>query len=250
MTESTLKKNVRRKTASSTDSGTTAETMNTAAEQKSHADSAANLSPQDRVIDALLRLLAHTEWNAITLPAIATESGMTLPDLRGFFPSKGAIMAAFARRIDVATLKEQPERGQPLPVTDTAQDKLARILKTRFRLLYPYQQALVRFRSSLLTDPSSAWAWNKVLLNSAQWILAGAGYEETGVKGHARAQGLVLLLLKVMPIWQKDDETLQQTNAAIDDELARVSRWQDGVNSMIGNIPFLRNFSSNSTAAQ
>ena len=58
--------------------------------------------PRNRVIDATLRLAARREFSDVTLTDIAHEADISLADLRDLFPSKGAIIGAFSRRIDRA----------------------------------------------------------------------------------------------------------------------------------------------------
>ena len=65
-------------------------------------------SPRDRVIDATLRLATRREFSDVTLTDIAQEAGISLADLRELFPSKGAIIGAFSRRVDREVLDALP----------------------------------------------------------------------------------------------------------------------------------------------
>ncbi len=63
--------------------------------------------PRDRIIDALMALAGEMRWGDITLPMIAERAGLSLADLRDQFPSKGAILGGFSKRIDRIVLDAQ-----------------------------------------------------------------------------------------------------------------------------------------------
>src|SRR5687768_13367663 len=75
----------------------------------------ASLSGRDAVIEATMRLAADRPWNDIELTDIATEAGIGLADLRDLFPSKGAILGAFSRKVDRQVLEGQSDdlAGEP-----------------------------------------------------------------------------------------------------------------------------------------
>src|SRR3954451_10980871 len=56
--------------------------------------------PKARIVDALMELAAERRWEDITLSDIALRAGMSLADFRDHVPSRGAGLAAGARRID------------------------------------------------------------------------------------------------------------------------------------------------------
>src|SRR5690242_2194000 len=61
-------------------------------------------SLEERAVDAALELAAERGWGAVSLTDIAERAGASIADLHAVLPSKGAILDAFARRIDRATL--------------------------------------------------------------------------------------------------------------------------------------------------
>src|SRR4051794_24987046 len=56
------------------------------------------------VVDALMALSAERNWEEIGLPDLAEKAGLSLSELRGLFPSKGAVLAAFSRQVDQRVL--------------------------------------------------------------------------------------------------------------------------------------------------
>ena len=74
-------------------------------------------SAKDRIIEALMELAAEREWNDFGLTDVALRAGVSLSEFRDAFPSKGAVLAGFARKIDHVVL------GQ---IGDIAVDEAAR----------------------------------------------------------------------------------------------------------------------------
>jgi AcrR family transcriptional regulator len=177
-------------------------------------------SAQDRAVDALLDLLADRDWNAVTLGDIAAKARMSLAELRAAFPSKGAILAGFAKRIDQSVLKPSPEiEGQP------ARERLFDVMMRRFEALKPYKAAIRSARRGLMADPSAAASWNKVEVNSAQWMLAAASIEESGPYAALKAQGLAVIFASLLGTFLDDeDPELTKTMRELDVQLRRAER--------------------------
>ncbi len=177
-------------------------------------------SAHERAIDALLELLAEREWSAVTLTDIAEKAGLTLSELRAAFPSQGAILAGFAKRIDQSVLKAEPEvADQP------ARERLFDVMMRRFDALKPYRAAIASVRRGLLVDPLAASSWNKVEVNSAQWMLAAAGIKESGPVAAVKAQGLAVIFASVLQTFLDDDDPdLTKTMRDLDIHLRRAER--------------------------
>jgi AcrR family transcriptional regulator len=177
-------------------------------------------SLQDKTIDALLALLDEHDWADIALPDIAARADVGLAELRGAYPSKGAILAGFAKRIDQQVLKPAPEiEGQP------ARERLFDVMMRRFEALKPHKPAIRSARRGLMADPLAASAWNKVEVNSAQWMLAAAGIKESGPYGAVKAQGLAVIFASVLGTFLGDDDPdLTKTMRDLDKQLRRAER--------------------------
>jgi AcrR family transcriptional regulator len=192
-----------------------------AAAAASKAAKAAAGDPRDAIVDALLALLAERRWSEIGLFDIAERAGVSLAELRGLFPSKGAIVAGFVRKIDLDVLSHDVKDMADEP----ARERLFDVLMRRFEALAPYRDALRSIRSGLRMDPMGAAAMNQVAVSSMQWMLAAAGVPEAGPLGTARAQGLVLVTARVFETFlNDDDEGLARTMKALDEELRTAER--------------------------
>ena len=177
--------------------------------------------PRDRIVDALLGLLARRRWGEIGLSDVAREADVSLAKLREMFPSKGAILAGFVRRVDLDVLGHDVKdmAGEP------ARERLFDVLMRRFEALKPHRDALRTVREGLRVDPMGAAAMNQVAVSSMQWMLAAAGVQEAGPIGTARAQGLVLVVARVFDTFLNDpDEGLARTMKALDEELRRAEK--------------------------
>ena len=101
---------------------------------------AAAPSKRDAVVDALMDLASDRPWNDIELNDLAEAAGVTLSELRDLFPSKGAVLGAFSRRIDKQVLEGTSDDLREEP----ARERIFDVLMRRFDALEPYKQALRR----------------------------------------------------------------------------------------------------------
>eukprot|EP01037_Dinobryon_pediforme_P033828 gene33828-39446_t len=114
----------------------------------------------------------------------------------------------------------------------------------RFDALVPYRQGLKGLRRSAMRDPLFALTLGRIAAGSQRWTLASAGLEPSGafaaVRGLARAQALVAVTARVMPVFLDDEEAgLPKTMAALDTALKRLDRMADVVTrieDMFGRI--------------
>jgi AcrR family transcriptional regulator len=180
--------------------------------------------PRERIVNALFALLSDKSWAEIGLHEIATRAGVSLSELRILFPSKGAILSGFVRKIDLEVLKVETTdlAGEPV------RERIFDVLMRRFEAMAPYRDALRKVRDGLVVDPMGAAAMNQVAVSSMQWMLAAAGVPESGPLGTARAQALVLVTGRVFRTFLNDpEEDLSRTMKALDEELRKAERWAE-----------------------
>ncbi len=180
--------------------------------------STASGDPRDRIIDALMALAAIRDWQDIELVDIATQAGVTLAQMRAAFPSKGAILGAFSRRIDLAVLEGT---GDDM-AGEGPRDRLFDVLMRRIDAMTPYKAALRRIKPAIMRDPAAAAAMNGVALNAQRYMLAAAGISTEDPLAALKLQGLVLAFTRTLDTWfQDDDPGLARTMARLDQELRR-----------------------------
>lgn len=178
-------------------------------------------NPKEAIIVALLELAGERNFEDISLSEVAARANVSLAAFREFFPSKGAVLAAFERKIDRDVLDSLPkDQGDELP-----KERLFDVLMHRLDVLTPYKLGLEGIFEWTARDPLAAAALNGVALNSMRFMLEAAGIDSEGPVGALKLQGLVLAWRRVLETWFSDDDPgLAPTMAALDRELTRGGR--------------------------
>jgi len=173
-------------------------------------------SPKDAIIEALMELAGERTWEDITITDIATRANQSLADFRDAFPSKGAVLAGFSRKIDRQVLEGTSEdlMGEP------AKERLFDVLMRRLDALAPYKLGIEGIAEWISRAPLSAAAINRLELNSMRFMLEAAGIDSEGPVGAVKLQGLVILWSRVLRTWFRDDDPgLAETMTQLDKEL-------------------------------
>ena len=178
-------------------------------------------SPRDSIIDALMALAGETRWGDITLPMIAERAGVTLADLRDQFPSKGAILGGFAKRIDRIVL----EGVSPEMLGEPARERVLDVMMRRLDALAPYKAALREIAQAARRDPLMLAALNQLAINSWRYMLASADIDTEDEFGLIRIQGAAIVFARTLETWFDDEgEDMARTMARLDKELGTGER--------------------------
>ena len=192
--------------------------------------------PRSAIIEALLALAAERPWNGFGLSDVAEKAGLSLADLRGHFPSRGAILSAFARQTDMAVLDgvDKDMAGEP------ARERLFDVLMQRLAVLKPHKGAVAGLINAFSGDPLALAAWNKVMVNSMQWMLVAANIGAEGPVGALRAQGLALAWSRIVKVWVLDEDPgIARTMTEIDRQLRSGERWMERADDLFAILrPF------------
>ena len=185
--------------------------------------------PRNAIVDALMELAGERNWDDITISDVAARANVSLAAFRDFFPSKGAILAGFSRRIDHIVL-EAPGGGDL--TGEPPKERLFEVLMRRLDALAPYKLGLEAIFDWARRDPLAAAAINRVVVNSMRFMLEAAGIESEGPVGAVKLQGLAIAWSRVLRVWFRDgDPGLASTMAELDRELTRggqfVARAED-----------------------
>jgi AcrR family transcriptional regulator len=197
-----------------------------AAGRSAHAASAHAPAPpandREKIVAALLTLLADRSFETIGLAEVAETAGMTLAQLRGEFPSTLAIVAAHVKAVDRAVLAEDLSDIAEEPV----RERLFDVLMRRLDVLAPHRAAVRSLLRSARRNPPLAVALNRMAVRSQQWMLTAAGIGASGPRGIIRAQGLAVLFGSVLSAWIDDEDPGQaRSMAALDRALGRGQRF-------------------------
>jgi AcrR family transcriptional regulator len=181
------------------------------------------------IVDAMLALAATRRFEDIAIRDIAAAAGVSLADFRDAFPSKGAVLAAFSRRIDRAVLN--------VPLGDLAaspaHDRLFDVLMRRFDAMAPYRVALREIYGWIRRDPAALVELNRLTVNSMRFMMEAAEIDADGPAGALKLQGLALSWARVFSVWLEDaPPDFSKTMAALDRELTRGERVIAGVDRL------------------
>lgn len=177
--------------------------------------------PRNAIIDALLELAGERIWEDVTISDVAARANVSLATFRDYYPSKGAVLAGFSRRIDHIVLKAA---GGGDLTGEPPKDRLFDVLMRRLDGLAPYKLGLEAIFDWARHDPLAAGALNRVVVNSMRFMLEAAGIESEGPVGAFKLQGLALAWARILRVWFHDDDPgLASTMAALDRELTRGS---------------------------
>lgn len=178
--------------------------------------------PRKQIIAATMNLASKTDWQEITLSDIAIASKLPLSEIRKIFRSKNSVLKAFNQQIDAEVIAN----ASSVTSDEAVRDRLFGLLMLRFDALSRYKKAVARIlRGIVATDPVAGIIGFCSALISMKQILEMADISTSGFCGQLKVRGLVVVYLKTLCVWLKDDTPeLAETMANLDKSLARVER--------------------------
>lgn len=182
---------------------------------------AAPTGDREKIIAALLALLAEKSLEQIGLAEIASRAGVSLVQLRTAFGSPLAIVGAYLKDVDRAVLGGDFSDMEEEP----ARERLFDVLMRRLEAMAPHRAAVRSLLRSARRHAPLALALNALAVRSQKWMLAAAGINAAGPLGGIRAQGMAVLFSSVLRTWVRDEDPgLASTMAELDRALARGQR--------------------------
>jgi AcrR family transcriptional regulator len=189
---------------------------------------------RERIIAALMALLAEKRFEEIGFGDLAARADVSLAVLRGEFASKLAILAAHMKELDRKVLAG----GEDDMADEPPRERLFDVLMRRIEAMAPYREATRALLRSATCNPGLAFALNGLAVRSQTWMLTAAGIDAAGTRGAIRAQGMAALFASVLRVWvDDDDEGLARTLAALDRALARGQRWAGMLDGLCRFVP-------------
>jgi len=192
-------------------------------------EAAKSADPRARIVDALLTLAGERTFEDVTIRDVCAAANVSLADFRDLFVSKGAVLAAFSRRIDHAVLAQTGDEM----AAEAPRERLFDVLMRRFDAMAPYRAGLREVAAWARRDPIAALRLNQLVVNSMRFMLEAAGIDSEGSAGAIKLQGLAIAWARVTSVWLDDTEPdLSKTLAALDKELTRGERFVAGVDRL------------------
>jgi len=194
-------------------------------------------SDRQRIVRALMQLLAEKPIERIDLSEVAKRASVSLARLREEFGNTLSILAAQMKDIDRAVL----EGGDADMAKEPPRDRLFDVLMRRLEALAPYKAAVRSLRRSARCNPGLALALNGLTVRSMRWMLTAASINTASGKGALRAQGLAMIYTRVLRVWVDDDDPgLARSMAELDRGLASGQSWSRLLDDLCAVIPTLR----------
>ncbi|GGB35044.1 hypothetical protein GCM10011316_03960 [Roseibium aquae] len=201
----------------------------------------ATAKTRQKILDCFFDLLTQHPYEDVRPAQLADAAGVRLSVLRDCFPSKVALVAAFAERVDMAVLDEQSGDMDDQP----ARDRLFDVLMTRIDHLAPHKEAIRTLYRSARKDPLLALEFNRIAVRSQHWMLEAARIEMRGAKTQIAAQGLAVAFARVVETWlDEPDAGMPRTMAQLDKELDRGEEWMRRVDQLAGIANGVARFAS------
>ena len=178
-------------------------------------DSSDNL---DKLIDAMLDMVATDGWSVVTLDMIAAHAGVSALQAYALCADRGQLLDAYARRVDVAACAGAEAGTDPA----ARYDELLDILMRRFETLQIHRDAVVRLVREVPGDPKTLLQRLPQSQRSFAFLAAAAGYPDKGLPGVLFAKALSAVWLATQRDWIRDDTPdLSATMASLDRNLGR-----------------------------
>ncbi len=172
----------------------------------------------DKLIDAMLDLVATDGWSAVTLDAVAQKADVASSDARGLCAERGELLDAYARRVDLAACADAQAGADPA----ARYDELLDILMRRFETLQRHRGAVMRLVREVPADPMTLLRRLPQSQRSFASLAAAAGYPDNYLSGVVFAKGLSAVWLATQRDWLRDDTPdLSVTMASLDRNLGR-----------------------------
>ncbi|MBC7104254.1 MAG: TetR/AcrR family transcriptional regulator [Parvibaculum sp.] len=177
---------------------------------------ARKLDPEEKIVNAALRLAASRGWTGLSLADIAKAAKVSLSELSKSFSSKAQILAAYGRRIDAKVLQDVSAEDMS---GEVARDRLFDVLMMRFDALSEDKAAFKRIAADMRGDPLAGVRLARPLFQSMGWMLEAAGIDSSGIAGAVRVRGLALVWGAAFRVWLDDGEDQSKTMAELDRRL-------------------------------
>ena len=172
-----------------------------------------------RIISASFKLVSEKQWDEISISDIANAAKIPLIEVYQIFPSKNSILKTFNKQIDSQVLSANPEFSP----SSTTRDQLFELIMLRFDLLSREKEAISRIIRGIITqDPIASFIGLENARISMKQTLEYVGISTSSIIGRLKVNGMMVIYLKTICTWLKDDSIgLEKTMADLDKYLTR-----------------------------
>jgi AcrR family transcriptional regulator len=175
----------------------------------------------ERILDAALAEAEADGWYDLRLAAVAARAGLPLAAVLDHYRDADAIADAWFARALAAMLA-----GDPPDPADAPSQRVETVLMRWFAAQQPHRRAAgAMLRAKLHLSHPHHWVPMVFSLSRlVHWVLEAARLDARGLARQAEEVGLTLVLLRALPVWQRDPTPgLERTRAM----LRRGLSWLD-----------------------
>lgn len=190
-------------------------------EPSKKSNSKSKVTPE-AIVQAAVALATEESWDRITLDQVAKKAGITLDALHEHVCHKEDIVRLYFQQVDQKML-QQTEAADGSD--ESVRDQLFDVMMTHFEVLNQDRAAVKSMLMARMCQPDVVLQRLAGLCSSLNWMMARAGLEPGGLKGHVRLKAMGLLYVFVLRTWWQDDNTdMAKTMAVLDKSLKRLEQ--------------------------
>jgi AcrR family transcriptional regulator len=176
-------------------------------------------NPAERLVDAMLALVAEHGWGGIKIEAVAERAGLSWKEAYGLCPDRAHLLNMFARWVD---LESVADAGSVPEAFEARYDQLLDILMLRFETLNPHRKIVSQILTDATREPDTLLGVLPQSQRSFAFLAGAAGFPHTGWQGVVFAKALSAVWLSAQRVWLDDESPdLSETMAALDRNLRR-----------------------------
>ncbi len=174
----------------------------------------AQATPDTKLADAALKLLAKKPWRDLTLAEVAKAAKVPLSGLQSL-GGKSALIGLMLQKFGAETASRyMPEENSG------AKDRVLEAAMTWFEINARRKPAIRSLYDGLKFDPLTLIEQRVAFADAAAWLLTLA-QADTGPAMPLRTLGFAAIMGRAIGVWLDDDAEMAKTMARLDGDLSR-----------------------------
>ncbi len=166
--------------------------------------------------------IAEKGADGFSRAALARRSGRRLSEIHAEFPTRGAVIRQFGKRMDLAMLAIDSEELEQM----TVRERLFELIMRRLEAMRPYREGLRRLASGRCGDPEMGLAALGNVRRLTGWLAESAGGPVAGLRGCAARSAILAVYASTFRVWLRDtSDDLAKTMASLDRNLDRLEQF-------------------------
>lgn len=175
-------------------------------------------TPDDKLADAALKILAKKSWRDLTLAETAKTAKIPLASLQDLTGGKSALVGLILEKFGAETAKRYE------PESDNTRDRLFDVALCWFEVNAKRKPAIRSLYEGLKFDPITLIEQRGAFASAAQWLMTLAEADKGPIM-QLRALAFGAILARAIPVWLDDDAECTKTMARLDRDLSRTDNF-------------------------